>query len=262
MRVAQGAPRSLMGDIAVAFLESPPAKLANDYSYQRDHRNINRLSPHIAALYSDDTLQGYGDEVFSKGGDDLSSQQRGKILPLLREKLTESSNIQLTVVELGIGNGDVIASLASEFPQHNFIGVDFSIATALKKHGQISNLQFKNGYVIDLLEKSQLKGDVLYASSTLTLMLPKELAEFVKLLRQAGFSEIVSSEPTWGPYSQENSSSQDSYYMDDGCWFHNYCGYFANAGFHTDRFSFFKYKHPMSPRPDIRLSIVAAKVLS
>lgn len=260
MCVAQMAPASFVGSIAVAFLESPPAKLANDFAYQRDHRNRERLSPHIAALYSDDSLQGYGDEVFLKGGDNLHSQQRGQILPLLEEKLAANSNCPLKVVELGIGNGDVIAHLATEFPQHEFLGIDFSTATAAKKHGHIPNLHFMNGYVLELLEKSMLTGDLIYASSTLTLMLPKELADFVNLLRTSGFSEIVSNEPTWGPYFQENSNSKISYYMDDGCWFHNYCGYFSQAGFQPERFAFFPYKHPMSPRPDIRLSLVAAKI--
>lgn len=179
MRLAQVAPASFLGDCSVAFLESPPARLAIDYAYQRENRARRRLSPQIAALYSDDSLQGYGEEFFSKGGETLLSQQRGQIIPLLKKRFTGYEDRRLTIVELGIGNGDVIAHLATEFPQHSFIGVDFSTAIAAKKHGQIQNLQFINGYVIQLLEKSLLKGDLLYASSTLTLMLPEESSQIL-----------------------------------------------------------------------------------
>lgn len=250
--------RGIADQMAAEFLESPPAIAALHFAYFKENFGRKRLSPVVAELYSTDTLQGYGDENFSKGGDELSAQQRGQIIPLIEKVADTYKDSSRIFVEIGIGNGDVIAYLAKKYSNHHFIGVDFSVATAQKKHGNIKNLEFKKGYILELLESNALQGDVLFASSTLTLFVPCELENLFYLLRDNGFKSVVSSEPTWGPYSQSNSDLVESYYMDEKCWYHNYCGYLMKASFRCTDFSYFPYKHPSSSRPDIFLSLLIA----
>jgi hypothetical protein len=202
--------------------------------------------------YSDDSLAGYADKNYTKGGKDLQHQQRGLILPILEKHLKRVN------VEIGTGNGDVIADLADKYPDRLFIGVDFSVKNATEKHNK-KNLVFIEGYALDLLEKDILKGDLVFASSTFCLFTPDELVDYIKLLKIRGFTSIVLNEPTWNGRIQENNEKITSSSLEGPMYHHNWAGYFRWFGYEITDFSFFHYIHPLSKRADIYVCIICGE---
>jgi hypothetical protein len=244
----------------IALLESPLYDMMKDYQFLKENRDNSRLSSEAIRQYSDDTLSGYADKEFTKGGKTLEEQQRGLILPLL-EKVISRQTTDSTIVEIGTGNGDVIAYLAKNYPMHNFIGVDFSVKNAIEKYGAGRNFMFVGGYALDLLDKGALKGDVVFASSTFCNFTPGELYNYIGRLKGNGFKEIILNEPFWSDYRQENNRKTKSRHLDGAVWFHNYCGYIRTGGYEMREMDVFHYQHPSSSRPDIKISLVHGVVI-
>lgn len=245
--------------LVLSLLDGPLSSLCLDYQFQKENVLRSRLSSRVIEQYSDDSLLGYGDWNFDKGGNTLQEQQRGQILPLLEKVILElDPAAPQTIVEFGSGNGDVIAFLAKAYPIHSYIGVDFSVKVAEQKHANVSNLRFVKGYALDLLDGDLISGDIVFGSSTFILFTPLELGSYLSKLKQQGFSEILLSEPVWYGYLQRNSTDVESKHIGGACWYHNYCGYLIKAGYKITDFSFFSYKHPLSPRPDIYLTLIRA----
>jgi len=229
------------------------ARIRN-YRIKKKEWNNPRLSEEVIKNYSDDSLSGYGDKEYTKGGMDIQHQQRGLILPLLEQHIKK----QETVIEIGTGNGDVVAYLADKYPDTKFIGIDFSVKNAMEKH-QKKNLSFISGYALDLLAK-RVRGDLIFASSTFCNFTPRELENYLVAIRRAGVHSVILNEPTWGGHIQKNNGSSSSIHLDGAVWHHNYCGYLWKADFSIADFSFFHYKHPVSLRPDIFICLVRGEV--
>jgi SAM-dependent methyltransferase len=248
----------LRGRSTRAIAEGALGRVIRDYAFLRENVNRAELTSRVVAEYSDDSLAGYGDESFTKGGSSLAEQQRGTILPLLERALQKhtAAGALKTIVEIGTGNGDVIAYLAERYPFHRYIGVDFSVRTAQKKYEYLANAKFMNGYALQMLRAGSLTGDIVFASSTFCVFAPKELQAYVENLAAAGFSEVVLSEPTWAGYRQANTDEVVSRHLENSVWFHNYAGYLRAAQFEILDFRFFHYRHPASLRPDIHLALV------
>ena len=258
--MTQSKKNSFLSGCAIALLESPLFDTMKEYEYMKKTRD-SKLSEETIKQYSDDSLCGYGDTDYTKGGDTLREQQRGLILPALEQAIRDQSarhqNCSLDITEIGTGNGDVIANLAKRYPAHKFTGVDFSVKNAIKKYGDIANLKFVSGYALDLLESGKLSGDIIYSSSTFCLFTPKELPLYISALRNS-FQRVVINEPSWGIARQQNDHESLSMHLDSGMWFHNYCGYFSNGGWKINVFKCFDYKHHRSKRPDIKICIIDA----
>ena len=237
---------SRFNNILVRIFEGQIGRMFCDYRVMKDAKDKDRISNEAIRLYSDDSLYGYADWNLDKGGETLEKQQRGLILPYLKEKVADYP----TVVEIGTGNGDVIAQLAKEYPKNNFIGVDLSVSVAQEKHKNIRNLTFMKGYALELLENKKLKGDLVFASSTFVVFTPKELENYFKEIKKAGFGAIILNEPTWGGFTGRVSK-----HMEQACWYHDYAYHIGNIGYETKTHSF-HWKHPKSPRPDITINIV------
>lgn len=201
-------------------------------------------------------MSGYGDEILNKGGATIQEQQRGLILSVLEKAICELTKEARTIVEIGTGNGDIVAYLAAKYPMHKFVGVDFSIKTAERKQKKLPNLSFKAGYALDLLEQNQLFGDIVFGSSTFDIFSPRELKGYFRLFRERFISQVILNEPVWGGYKQRNTTDAVSNHMEGACWYHNYCGYLREAGYTISDFSFFHYRHPLSNRPDIYVSVI------
>ncbi|MBF0555996.1 MAG: methyltransferase domain-containing protein [Nitrospirae bacterium] len=246
---------SLTSKICNIFLKNPIRQIFVDYQYLEEHLEVERIPQRVIDAYCDDSLQGYADFKYSKGGDTIETQQRGLILPYLEKAINRTGQDRtLTIVEIGTGNGDVVAYLSDKYPEHNFIGVDFSVAVAQTKHIK-NNLSFKKGYILDMLESYDLSGDIVFASSTLVLLLPKELKRLILKLKENNFSQIVLSEPVWDGYILQNSSQVSSKHMGLTHWAHNYAGYLLEEAYSIADFNFFHYIHPLSPRPDIYVCV-------
>ncbi len=251
----------LLKKVAVNFFENPIGYMVRDYFYLKANIGRDKLSTGTIQEYSDESLLGYGAVNYAEvkeAGAPLEKQQRGLMIPILKQCLSENPGGLKTVVEIGCGNGDVIQFLAEQHPNYVFCGVDFFIKNATLKHNHQKNLSFVKGYALDLLEAGQLKGDIVFGSSTFCVFTPKELERYLKAIYSAGFSEVILSEPIWGGYVQTNDMHVISKHVGGSVWFHNYCGYLRQAKFDIKQFDFFHYKQNKSVRPDIFVSILRA----
>ncbi len=243
---------------AVAVLEGPLGQMARDYGRLQESIGQDRISPAAIEQYSDDSLAGYADETLEKGGKDLSRQQRGLILPLLERAVAELGS-GASVVEIGTGNGDIIAHLAGQHGELEFTGVDLSVATAERKHGGRANLDFKKGYALELLEGGDLRSDLVFSSSTWVVFTPRELQAYLRALAAAGVGQVVLNEPTWAGHEQTDDSDTSSWHLEGAVWHHNYAGYLREAGYEVADFDFQPYRHPVSERPDIFVLLIRGR---
>lgn len=243
----------------IAFLESYNlSRLFIDYRLLKENINRERISSIALKQYSDDSLLGYGDIELNKDiAKEIENQQRGLILPLLERTITEEKKSRI-IVEIGTGNGDVLAYLAVKYPQHTYIGIDFSIKNAQAKHS-LQNLKFIKGYALDMLQNKSIQGDIVFTSSTAVVFTPKELKAYLIGYKKCGFSQIILNEPTWAGNVQLNNDKVMSKYMEYGSWYHNWCGYLREAGYDIKNFDYFHYKHTTSTRPDIFISLIKAE---
>ncbi len=260
-RAAQADKESFTKTIALNFFNSPISVMVRDYFFLKANIGRDKLSTGAIQEYSDESLLGYGDINYAakkEAGKPLENQQRGLMIPILRQSLSENAQKLKTVIEIGSGNGDVIQFLAATYPNYVFCGVDFFIKNATLKHTHQKNLSFIKEYALDLLESGNLKGDIVFGSSTFCIFTPKELERYLKAIYMAGFSEILLSEPIWGGYVQTNDACVISKHVGGSVWFHNYCGYLKQAKFNIKHFDFFHHKHNLSVRPDIFISLIRA----
>ena len=241
---------------AAALLSSAPARLAVDYANFQASVDRDRITAMAAAEYADASLLGYGETEYNKGGDTIEEQQRGLILPLVLEGASRLP-AGATIVEIGTGNGDVAMYLAERLPELEIVGVDLSVAAAQENH-HAPNLRFVEGYALDLLEAGELDGALVFASSTVVVFTPLELARYLRALRSAGYEQIVLCEPSWGGYVGTRDGPASSRHLEGAVWHHNYAGYLRDAGYGITAFECRPHKHLLSPRPDIRLTFVSA----
>lgn len=261
-KTAQANKNGLTRTLAINFFESPLCVLARDYYILKANAGRDRISTGAMEEYSDENLLGYGDVYYDKGGHTLETQQRGLMLPLLEKSLRDNKEKLKTVMEIGCGNGDVIARLARLYPFNDFLGVDFFVRNAQLKHGHTKNLSFMKGYALEQLEKNQLQADVVYGSSTFCVFTPKELVRYLQAIRKSNITEIILSDPVWYGYVQEKNTQAVSKHIGRSVWFHNYAGYFSQAGYETVDFDFFPYKHPKSVRPDIFIILIRGRAMA
>jgi hypothetical protein len=245
----------LLADAARAALTAPPAQLVVDYHNLQASLGRDRISPMAAADYSDDSLAGYADEDFAKGGGRLEEQQRALALPMI-ERVAAALPRGVRLIEIGAGNGDVCAHLAREFPEIQVVGVDLSTVVAQRKH-ELPNLRFIQGYALDLLEDGELDGDLVFAASTFVVFTPLELAGYCRALASRA-RRVILNEPTWGEHAATRDGPAFSRHLELAIWHHNYAGYLADAGFQVVEWSCKPYQPPGSPRPDVRLTLLEA----
>lgn len=257
-RISQDDKNSFAKKSIITLLEFHAGYVYNNYRLWKENKDRERGSSIIGECYSDDSLSGYGDVDYTRSGvDNLEQQQRGLILPFMDKALSKTRG--KVIVEIGTGNGDILAYLRQKYPDNIYVGVDFSVKNAQIKYGNIKNISFIKGYAFELLEQGKIKGDIVFGSSTFCLFLPKELKSYFSLFKTNGFKQIILNEPTWGGYHQENNGVIISKHIEGGCWYHNWCGYLRQATYEISDFSHFHYKHPTSPRPDIYISLIIAK---
>jgi SAM-dependent methyltransferase len=195
-------------------------------------------------------LHGYGDIDF-EDNIPFEEQQRSLILTNLANLL--NSKMSLVFCEIGCGNGDVIAHLATKYPHHKFIGMDFFIKNALAKHNE-PNCKFIKGYALDVLQNTKGKIDVVFCSSTSCLFNPKELESYINLFSRKSIKHILISEPTFGEFEFSGVICDfTSYHLEGALWLHDYKSYFSKNGYRILKSNLQPYQHSLSNRPDIRL---------
>ena len=230
-QMAQDKP-NVLGRLAAAFCSGHAGRLGQNYHIYAENKNVDRISAIALRYYGDDSLHGYGDAEFTRAdGKPLVDQQRGLVIPLVAAAV-ERDRPKL-VLEIGTGNGDVVAHLAALYPAVQFVGCDLSVKNAAGKH-RVPNLSFVKGYALDLLQDRTLSPDMVFASSTFCVFTPKELQAYLDAMR--GVGRLIVSDPVNFGNVHTRDARPRSRHMDQYMWWHNYFGYLAAAGFRIEHF--------------------------
>ena len=233
------------------------SELFKNFRYLEE--NIDKEFSENSMIYKNDpSLRKYGDNDCGQSEDvNIEKQQRGLVIQIIRE-VFKKNNIK-TIVEIGTGNGDVVAHLAKQYSEKKFIGIDFNTETAKKKYN-LKNLDFISDYALDyFLNLKDTKIDLVFASSTFIFFLPKEIEKYLKeFSKKCKF--VVISDPTWNGVHKKRLI-KNTYHLEEGVFFHNHKYYFESFKFHILSNNFTHYKHETSPRPDIFINNFIAKNL-
>lgn len=200
----------------------------------REVRNDrDRTGRSVASMseYGDASLGGYGKINLTTGDAHLPlpKQMRGILYDRVCQAVRDGTK---TVLEIGTGNGDVVALLAEEFPDVHFTGVDFDVSNATEKHVARNNLKFVAGYPLELLESGDLDAELMFAASTFTVVGPVELDRYAEVFKERNFNTIMLTDPatrSWHPDRYPGGSR----HMYRGMWGHDYRVPFGAAGYRT-----------------------------
>ena len=134
----------------------------------------------------------------------------------------------------------------------SFVGVDLSVANAQATHdGKFPNLRFVKGYTLDLLQSDELRGDLVFGSSTFVVMAPREFAAVLAAMK--GTRRLIISDPvTFGNRHDEHDRPM-SRHMDLYMWWHNYRGYLKSAGWKVETIETVTYSYPHNPNCSVVL---------
>lgn len=234
----------VFGRCASAFLQGHAGRLGANYSIMVREKDRDRMTEIAKAYYSDDSLHGFGDFNLPRpdAKKPIAEQRRAMVAPVVEAAIKDSG--ASSVIEIGTGNGDVIAYLARRNENVKFVGVDLSVTNAKKKHQQ-HNLDFISGYALDLLEQG-LSADVVFATSTFCIFAPKELSAYLSAIKAKRL--IISDPVTFGNRHSRKDARPISRHMDLYMWWHNYYGYLVDAGWTVDLLDTVEYYYPHNPR--------------
>lgn len=231
----------LLGRVAAAFCHGHAGRVGANYAIFRQDKDRERMTAVALQYYADDSLHGFGDTELPRpdARKPLLEQRRAMLVPLVEQAIGAGAR---SVLEIGTGNGDVIAHLATGHPGVQFIGVDLSVKNAQAKHA-LPNLEFRQGYALDLL-CAGLSADVVFANSTFCIFAPKELQAYLAALR---CRRLVISDPVTMGNVHSRDPHPRSRHMDLYMWWHNYFGYLTAAGWNIETFETRTYAYPHNP---------------
>jgi SAM-dependent methyltransferase len=261
---AQKGPRYLR--IIAAFqLENQLARLVNDWRIKKADEFRSEITEEARRLYSDDNLAGYGDFEFKKtDGKPLLEQQRAVLVPYVAS-LIDSTRLQAAkvlsprVVEIGCGNGDVIAHIAHVSPHVQAIGVDLSVANAVMKHSSFPNLRFEKGYAIELFESGVLKADIVFASSTFCTLAPLEFRRLLDAMERSSVRHLAIQDPIARFNHTANDGDLNSYHMSHEMWFHPYGPLLESRGWSVKAYNETNFHYSHNPSAKIVVCVATRK---
>ena len=230
-----------LGRIASAWCQGHAGRIGENYAIWRAGKDNDRITDIALAYYSDDSLHGFADTDYALrgAGKPLLEQQRAMIIPLAEDAIKTTG--AKTVLEIGTGNGDVIAHLAKAFPDVEFTGVDLSVANAVAKHSGTKNLTFAKGYALDMLRAGEISGDVVFGTSTFCVFAPNEFSAYLDAITA---KHIVISDPVTGGNTHTKDPTPKSRHMDLYMWWHNYFGWLTSKGWQIRRHETVGYRYP------------------
>ena len=237
--------------IASAFCQGHAGRVCQNYSIYQQNIEKDRISDISLKFYSDESLHGFADINYKLRGDGkpLLEQQRSLIIPLVENQIQKINPIK-KILEIGTGNGDVLAYLAKKYSNLEFFGVDLSVSNAIKKHN-LPNLYFVEGYALDLLMKGKISGDIVFGSSTFCIFTPKEFVACLNAIKAT--KGLVISEPLTFGYKHTKDTRAISRHMDLYMWWHNYYGYLHDQSFEIDTYQTVPFSYSHSPNCEVVL---------
>jgi SAM-dependent methyltransferase len=244
----------IAGRIASAFCQGHAGRVGQNYGIYISERDKERITDIALKYYSDDNLHGFGEVDYGRfsDGKSLLEQRRALVFPLIERAI--ASDNPSTVLEIGTGNGDALAYLASKHTHIQFIGVDLSVANAARSHAR-SNLRFVKGYALDQLRSGEISGDLVFAASTFCIFAPRELKGYLDALK--GTKRVIVTDPVTFGHRHTTDRVPKSLHMDLYMWWHNYFGYLSAAGYDIEHFDTVPWSYSWSPNCKVvRLSAV------
>ena len=245
--------------LAVIFARHPWVRNVVNWRAEYD-ADINRecISDFARGLYSGENLGGWGvgGKAAESRGDrhlPLSSQMRSIALSDISQEIESSSKI--IVAEIGTGDGELIAFLASRFPTASFVGIDLNVSYARRTYAA-DNLQFIEGYAAELFENGTVIADLVFASSTFVVFPPRELERYITAITNGGVTKVVLVDPLTRKYRPEKFPN-GSRHMAHGMWGHDYDYYFTKSDWNIST-EIVEYKEH-TKRPNILFQKVVAR---
>ncbi len=232
----------IIGRVASAWCQGHAGRIGQNYAIWRANKDKDRITDIALAFYNDDSLHGFADTDYAvrSGGKPLLDQQRGLIIPLVAKAIKDVG--ARSILEIGTGNGDILAHLANEFPDIKCVGVDLSVSNAQVKYSDgPPNLTFVKGYALDLLRQGEISGDVVFGTSTFCVFAPREFAAYLDALSEA--KRIVISDPVTTGNVHSRDPNPKSRHMDLYMWWHNYFGWLADRGWNIDQHETVDYRY-------------------
>jgi ubiquinone/menaquinone biosynthesis C-methylase UbiE len=128
----------------------------------------------------------------------MIERYREDLLQLVEAVLAKTQAHAL--LEIGCGNGKLLAMLADTFPQiKNFTGIDLNQAQVEENRRAFSkraNVEFESGDATELLQQMNLSGHlILTFGGVLEYFNPEKLHEYFQLLKQKNVSGLLMVEP-------------------------------------------------------------------
>lgn len=114
---------------------------------------------------------------------------QGQVVPMLAKLLEVDPSIS-SVTNVGAYNGFIDHYLARRFPSVRFTGVDFW--RNIVEHNRplaLPNLEFQQGYPLDVLERGDAHSDLVFFSSTAARIKNLELRRYLSSIK--GFAKYV-----------------------------------------------------------------------
>lgn len=169
------------------------------------------------------------------------------------------------VINFGVCYAYLDATLARNFPQKKFIGIErSSLVQALNRHefDGISNLEFVTDDIFKFLESRELQNYVLLHSRILTFLSPDFVKNLYEKSRKVGIRKIVGVEPygisrlSWRT-PELSYEPRPSEAFRAGMFLHNYPNFLDSAGFKCTSAEMLKTSHN---HPDYRLLCYSAQL--
>ncbi len=254
---------SLTSRAVRTFLDSSLKYAFLGDEFVRKYGKLDRQPPdRILELTGDEVFEIYGSQVYKHDHIPLESQQRGLILPLIEGAIKDFEmkfgKKPESVIEIGIGNGDILAKLSADHPEIHFVGLDMKVDSAKSKHTGRENLEFLGGYPLQVMEGLERKFDIAFFSSTAVKFLPGELRNYFSYLKDANVQYILMNEPTFFDFSFTANDDTTSIFINYDNWFHNFCGYLSEAGFETKTLKRQKYREGYDPG-NVHVNLIASE---
>ncbi len=199
-----------------------------DVAYVIKNHDKDRAAFDLQQLYTD----GVGDNGFWQKDFYQKQNFHGKVIANYIERLKAQvkSKAPKRIVDIGCANGVRLDVLAKEFPNIEFIGLDFLVDQAVGCN-IYSNVKYLKGYPLDTF-KTLGDVDMVFSSQALLHALPKELCAYFEAFKKANVKYVSIFDTNCNGYLQKNDAKLWSKHMGySTAWCHNYSGYFKQYGY-------------------------------
>ena len=214
--------------------------IVDDYIQQTRNIKKDRIDDELVARFLLSTYEYYEVGLDSN----IPFEQRpASLLYAHFQRLLKRPDGPKTVLDIGVGNAEFLTRLAEEFPDVQFIGMDFVIPPEAKA----KNVKLVKGYALDDMEKLG-QVDCVFTQFTSVNILPLELENYFRLYRRMGVKWVLCNEPTRRRARIETNSTLGPRYLGAKMWAHNYPRVATENGYAIEHFSCQHWSKHIEPR--------------